>query len=171
MRHPPVGFTIFSVGDARRRGPSRTVEAATDGALRFGPLWLAKIVSQGEGRRRRHQKFNGSSTVGEEFESSAVTLGGAIVAWGEGGRSCASRDSLLDAPLRTFRCGLKRRGAVPEEVARFRRPGVRSDGGVRQLPERLRSFRRPVRMLGVIPERPCSKTSGFGSGESTKNNP
>ncbi len=37
MRRSPTGFNPFRIGDARRRGPSRTVEAATEGALRFGP--------------------------------------------------------------------------------------------------------------------------------------
>ena len=37
MRHPVIGFPPLSIGAARRRGPNRTVEAATEGALRFGP--------------------------------------------------------------------------------------------------------------------------------------
>ncbi len=30
-------FDPFTIGDDHRRGPNRTVEAATEGALRFGP--------------------------------------------------------------------------------------------------------------------------------------
>jgi hypothetical protein len=37
MTHPVIELPPLRTGAARRRGPNRTVEAATEGALRFGP--------------------------------------------------------------------------------------------------------------------------------------
>ncbi len=55
MTHPVIELPLLSTGAARRRGHNRTVEAATEGALRFdsldnqGPVWGGFTTFHGRG--------------------------------------------------------------------------------------------------------------------------